>query len=111
MEFAVFVYISALVGKLSFLGEIILGVSIVAVVALILMVTDPFTEFTTTIRNWLIAIAVVNLLFLAIPSEKTLWMMAAAYASQQVITSSMSDKVKILIEQKLDEQLAKPLTK
>ena len=115
MEFALFVWLASVIHTLS-------GVLVFCAILLALAVVADLIctashnavydgklkfPFQKTWGKW----CTVGALFLAlltsvIPSEKTMYMMAAAYGAQQVVQSEAAEKVVKIVNGKLDEYLA-----
>ena len=106
MELALFVYLAGVVESLKNLF-------------IVICVAVPFGLFASAmhadinnIKNKYIKPLIITFIasgFLAAltPSEKTMYMMAGGYATQQVVTSTVAKKTVSLIEGKLDEELSK----
>ena len=108
MELALFVYFAGIVSKLSGLFVFIAiasGISGLICLAAVLFDNDKSYQKSVYIclTTWLCSALIATLL----PSEKTMYLMAGAYTTQAVAQSTVGQKTVELIEQKLDEELAK----
>ena len=104
MELALFVYLAGVANSVSMLFSLI-GVSglLVACVASLFIYSE---EPKGKIKNWWF-ISALSCCFISsvIPSEKTMYMIAGAYAAQTVATSPVASKTLELIESKIDSEL------
>jgi len=108
MELALFVYLAGVVGKVGGVFVVICTVS--AIAAFICGISTVADNDKSFIKPFYISLS--TLLFSAfvsalLPSEKTMYLMAGAYTTQAVAQSTVGQKTVELIEQKLDEELAK----
>ena len=105
MELALFVYLAGLANSVSALFGLIGG----AVLLISCMVTLflYLEEMQHKIKRWWF-ISALSCCFISsiIPSEKTMYMMAGAYAAQTVATSSVASKTLELIESKIETELS-----
>lgn len=109
MELALFVYLAGVVGNL-----VNVFITVATIAILIVLSIAPFAIMEDDNKGMLkaIYIAVATTVFstfmaVIIPSEKTMYLMAGAYTTQAVVQSTVGKKTVDLIEQKLDEELAK----
>lgn len=115
MEFALFVWFASVIGNIS----VVLALSATACFGtFILMVlsvaihNDSYREkkkypLSNSFGKWTISLAFVGYMFSAIlPSEKTMYLMAGAYAGQQALQSETAAKVVTIVNSKLDEYIA-----
>lgn len=116
MEFAIFIYLAAtankIIGILALVGiAILVVILLISGVASIENISQPAREkYPLESRRGQIATMIgVILILLAIilPTERTLYMMAAGYLDQKVPQSSISENIVKLINQKLDSYLVK----
>ena len=115
MEFALFVWLASVVQTLSgvlVFCAILLALAVVADLINTASHNGVYSEkkkfpFQKTWGKWCTAGALfLALLTSIIPSEKTMYMMAAAYGAQQVAQSEAAEKVVKIVNGKLDEYLA-----
>ena len=115
MEFALFVWLASVVQTLSgvlVFCAILLALAVVADLINTASHNGVYSEkkkfpFQKTWGKWCTAGALfLALLTSIIPSEKTMYMMAAAYGAQQVAQSEAAGKVVKIVNGKLDEYLA-----
>ena len=108
MELALFVYLAGVVGNV---GGVFVAIAIIsAIIMFICGVSAVCDDDKSFIKPFYISLC--TLLFSAftaalLPSEKTMYLMAGAYTTQAVAQSTVGQKTVELIEQKLDEELAK----
>lgn len=121
MELALLVYgISVLSSTGGFLGAIMGGLFLYLVIQLFRMIESKNSrgssysnkgkewhdqhEMTlfTSIKKIIAGICITGFVGVLLPSEKTMWMMAAAYAGQSVVQSETGKKLGVLIEKKLE---------
>lgn len=114
MELALFVYLASFVNRLGILFSTTTIIGSIGIVAYLLFISfyvsienKPFNLFYKTLRNSCIAVFCLGFFTITIPSEKTMYMMAGAYATQSVVQSETMQKVVDIINLKLDEELAK----
>lgn len=114
MELALFVYLASFVESLGVLfTQATIAVIVATVVFLIVIFYqmdvngEPFSQFYKTLRNLCVSVFCLGFFTAAIPSEKTMYMMAGAYATQSVVQSETMQKVVDLVNLRLDEELAK----
>lgn len=116
MEFAIFIYLAAtankIIGILALVGiAILVVILLISGVASIENISQPAREkYPLESRRGQIATMIgVILILLAIilPTERTLYMMAAGYLDQKVPQSSIGENIVKLINQKLDSYLVK----
>ena len=104
MELALFVYLAGVANSVSMLFSLI-GI-FGLLVACIVSVFVCLEEMQYNIKKWwFISALSCCLISSVIPSEKTMYMMAGAYAAQTVATSSVASKTLELIESKIDFEL------
>lgn len=114
MELALFVWFASIVGNISFvLGGVALALLMIIVSDII--VTGAHNgvyedkkkyPFQKTWGKWCTAIALIlSVVVGMIPTEKTMYFMAAGYASQKVVQSEAASKVVKILNGKLDEYL------
>ncbi len=101
MELALLIYLAGIVGKLSaFLS--IAGGLLYFIVLFIFIHTEEF-------KKALLPPVVVGFLLIfssvLIPSEKTIYLMAGGYATQEIVTSDTAKKVLEILNEKLDTEL------
>ena len=108
MELALFVYLAGIVGKLSglFIAIACLSGCIFVMCGLTLML-DGNKNYKKPMYINLFALLFSAIVATLLPSEKTMYLMAGAYTTQAVVQSNVGKKTVDLIEQKLDEELAK----
>jgi len=107
MELALFVYLAGVVGNV---GGVFVAIAIISAVIAFICGAVAINADKSFIKPFYISLCV--LLFSAftaalLPSEKTMYLMAGAYTTQAVAQSTVGQKTVELIEQKLDEELAK----
>ena len=106
MELALFVYLAGVVGNV---GGVFVAIAIIS--AIIMFICGVYVvDDKSFMKPFYISLC--TLLFSAftaalLPSEKTMYLMAGAYTTQAVAQSTVGQKTVELIEQKLDEELAK----
>lgn len=122
MEFALFVWLTGVIPTLK--GFLLIPVACILIYCVCKIIwasfsSDAYTEkyrpssYTKAIDVWKFkwlkwpAIWVTALLVTAslLPTEKTMYMMAAAYGSQQLVQSEAAEKVVKIVNGKLDEYL------
>ena len=108
MELALFVYLAGVVGNV---GGMFVVIAIISVIVMFICVfTIVPDNDKTLIKPFYISLSTpLFSAFVAalLPSEKTMYLMAGAYTTQAVVQSTVGKKTVDLIEQKLDEELAK----
>ena len=107
MELALFVYLAGIVGKV---GGVFVAIAIISAVIAFICGAVAIDVDTSFMKPFYISLCV--LLFSAftaalLPSEKTMYLIAGAYTTQAVAQSTVGQKTVELIEQKIDEELAK----
>jgi len=108
MELALFVYLAGVVGKVGGLFTVIAFVSTIAVFFCgISIAADNDKSFIKPLYISLCTCVFAAFVAALLPSEKTMYLMAGAYTTQAVAQSTVGQKTVELIEQKLDEELAK----
>lgn len=98
-------FLSVVIGGAALVMLIALGVWFIAT-ALHNETNRPAKKYPIAFSGgkWLLALGMVMSLFWAvIPSERTVYMMGGAYIGQSVVQSEAADKVKKILEAKLDE--------
>lgn len=114
MEFALFVWLASVINTLSgvlLFCAILLALVVVADLINTLSHNDVYSHklkfpFQKTWGKWCTAGALfLALLTSIIPSEKTMYAIAAAYGAQQVVQSEAAEKVVKIVNGKLDEYL------
>jgi hypothetical protein len=114
MEFAIFVWVASVIGKLAgfFTGAAILFAAVVAVDIICTAshngVYDEKKKYPFQKRwgKWCTFIAAFLMLIASLlPSEKTMYVMAGAWAGQKMVESEAAGKVMKIINLKLDEYL------
>ena len=114
MELALLVWFASIVGNISFvLGWVVLA--LLGIVISDIIVTGSHNSvydnkkkypFQKTWGKWCTTVALVLAVVVGmIPTEKTVYFMAAGYAGQKVVQSEAADKVVKIINGKLDEYL------
>lgn len=108
MELALFVYLAGIVGKVG--GVFFAIATISGLIAFMCGIYTVSNNDKSFIKPFYISLS--TLLFSAfvsalLPSEKTMYLMAGTYTTQAVAQSTVGQKTVELIEQKLDEELAK----
>jgi hypothetical protein len=115
METMLFIWIAGVITKVA---AVIWGIVITLLVLLTLSLIDtaihnsvydnkksyPFQKRWGKISTT--AVVLLSLLAASVPSERTMYMMAAGFAGQKVIQSETADKVVKILNGKLDEYLA-----
>lgn len=108
MELALFIYLAGVVGKVGGLFTVIAFVSTIAVFFCgISIAADNDKSFIKPLYISLCTFVFTTFIASLLPSEKTMYLMAGAYTTQAVAQSTVGQKTVELIEQKLDEELAK----
>ena len=121
MELALLVYgISVLSSVGGFLGAIAGGLLIYLAIQLFRMVESKHSrdsiyltkgkewhdqhemKLFTSIKKIIAGVCITGFVGVLLPSEKTMWMMTAAYAGQSVVQSETGKKLGVLIEKKLE---------
>lgn len=114
MELALFVWFASIVGNISFvLGGVVIILLLLVISDIIVTgshnsVYDNKKKYPFQKRwgKWCTAIALVLAVVVGmIPTEKTMYFMAAGYASQKVVQSEAATKVVKILNGKLDEYL------
>lgn len=117
MELALFVYIAGVVGQLSSVLGLICGITILilafstyAKIAWKSTVGESHSSDYKTFYKKIVVICLsiiipCGVLKILLPSEKTIYMMAAGYSAQTVAQSETAEKVLKIINGKLDEYL------
>lgn len=109
MELAIFIYLASLVGKISLVCMLLLtfGTFLYGLYAVVMTV-----EYSDTVqykKTFAVLFAFLLSTATLMPSERTMYMMAAGYAgqtvAQKVSNSESVDKVQKIINNKLDEYL------
>lgn len=107
MELALFVYLAGVVGKVGGVFVIIAIISAIITFVCGFIAVDVDKSFMKPFYISLCACVFAALIAALLPSEKTMYLMAGAYTTQAVAQSTVGQKTVELIEQKLDEELAK----
>lgn len=121
MELALLVYgISVLSSAGGFLVTIMVGLFAYLTIQLLRMINSKqdrrFRSFTkgkewhdqhekklfTSIKKIITGMCITGLVSVLLPTEKTMWMMTAAYAGQSSVQSETARKLGVLIEKKLE---------
>lgn len=107
MEFAFFVYLTSLAGSIK---GMLLGTAMLIAMGYMYSVLFVFIDQGTLVivkKRYVGFFAVLMIVGSIIPSERTMWMMAGAYASQTTVQSNIGQKVLVMIEQKIDKEIEK----
>lgn len=111
MELAVLVWLISMLNALGALTVMLAIASLLAMAVFLIVISESYGE-KVSYRNPALAFVLAIFLFLvsiAIPSEKTAYIMVGAYAAQKIATDpkvqQMSSKVLTIIEQKLDSYI------
>lgn len=107
MEFAFVVYAISVIGKL---GHLFIGLTILAFLVLLAHCIYVGDDYQKTFKDdfrmkFLVIPVVLSCLLTFTPSERTMYLMSAAYASQAVIQSDLAKDVVSILELKVKEQL------
>lgn len=102
MELALYVYLASVVSNVSALFFIL---SLSSTLAFIFYVISQDVDRKPIIKKYILVPIICAFLAAITPSEKTMYMMLAAYTGQQVLESDTASKVKKLVDSKLDEYL------
>ncbi len=106
MTAAIFIYIAEVMNSLgALLGIIGIGGLIVSAIFTLLVYVEDDKYHG---RNWTLIAPVICLAVACfIPSSKTMYMMAGAVLGEQALESKVGQKLKEILETKLDQELAK----
>ena len=107
MELALFVYLAGVVGNV---GGVFVVIAIISCTIMLICGASSVGYDKSLMKPFYISLStLVFSAFVAalLPSEKTMYLMAGAYTTQAVVQSTVGKKTVDLIEQKLDEELAK----
>lgn len=121
MELALLVYgISVLSSAGGFLAAIMGGLSVYLTIQLFRMIVSKQDrslshyskgkewhdqhekKLFTSIKKIIAGMCITGLVGVLLPTEKTMWMMTAAYAGQSMVQSETAKKLGVLIEKKLE---------
>lgn len=121
MELALLVYgISVMSSAGGFLAAIMGGFSVYLTIQLIRMIDSKHnrsSRYLTKGKDWhdqhekklftsmkkiITGMCITGLVGVLLPTEKTMWMMTAAYAGQSAVQSETARKLGVLIEKKLE---------
>jgi len=107
MEFAVVVYLISAISKL---GLFLVIAAILSMIVLVVHCIDVGDSYQKSFKEdfklrFLAAPVLLGLLITVIPSERTMYLMAGAYASQAVVQSEIGKDVIQVLELKIKEQL------
>lgn len=107
MEFAFIIYLISVLGNASGLMFFFSLVSAIVLLAHCVDVGDSYNKsFATHFKKkFLIIPIVLSLVTSIIPTEKTMYLMLAGYASQAAVQSSIGQDVIQILELKVKEQL------
>jgi hypothetical protein len=109
MELALLVYLAEVVGNISIVLFIVSVFSFLIMFVLSLAFTDSYGDekekLKKLIKRFSLTFIIVSTLFVVIPSERPIWIMAGVYSTQLFSESKEYDKVIQVINKKLDEFL------
>lgn len=113
MEFAFVVYAISVIGKLGYLLFVLTFLAFMVLLAHCIYVGESYQKtFKDDFRmKFLVIPVVLSCLLTFTPSERTMYLMAGAYASQAVIQSDLAKDVVSILELKVKEQLKELQTK
>lgn len=107
MEFAFVVYAISVIGKLNILLTILAVCFGIALLGHLICIDDIRTR--TVAKDFKMRFAVIPIFLLSLstftPSERTMYLMAGAYAGQSVVQSQLGQDVIKILELKVKEQL------
>jgi hypothetical protein len=117
MEFALFVWFASVIGNIAVVltlgATACLGTFIIMVLAVAIHNETARSDdkrkypLSNKMGKWALSLAFVGYMISAIlPSEKTMYLMAGAYAGQQALQSETAAKVVTIVNSKLDEYIA-----
>lgn len=110
MELALFIYLANLVGKIEalFVSILVIGGILYSSVVFVSYLEGFELKYKKTIVS-IFTLSALGLTF--IPSERTMYLMAAGYAGQTVVQkvgdSESINKVQLILNNKLDEIISK----
>ena len=107
MEFAFVVYAISVIGNLGFLLSGLIMLSFIVLLTHCIYVGDHHRKtFKDDFRmKFLVIPVVLSCLLTFTPSERTMYLMAGAYAGQSVVQSQLGQDVIKVLELKVKEQL------
>ena len=105
MELALFVYLAGVTESIQTLFSLacVLGLIALPMCWVFLHNEKQLNKFKTW---WITVVISCGIISSFIPSEKTMYMMAGAYAAQTVAASSVASKTLELIESKIETELS-----
>lgn len=107
MEFAFVVYAISVIGKLNILLTVLAICFGIALLGHLICIAD--CRVRTVAKDFKMRFAVIPIFLLSLstftPSERTMYLMAGAYAGQSVVQSQLGQDVIKVLELKVKEQL------
>lgn len=117
MEFALFVWLASVIGNIAIV-LVLVGCACIATFLILTLIVAIHNDSTwkddkkkypisNRFGKWVLFLGFSGFMISAIlPNEKTMYLMAGAYAGQQVMQSETAGKVVKIVNSKLDEYIA-----
>lgn len=111
MTLTFLIYLAATVGKLSALLGLVGTFGLISILIILGVTGDPYSNesfpWPISHKKAIILFSLIIVASVFLPSKQTMYLMAAAYATEQVVTNervqNVSDDILELIEMKLQE--------
>lgn len=103
MELSLFIYLADIIPSF---GNLFAALSFVSVLcSFVLHLAWLHEVFDKYYKSWVVVPLVLATVACIIPSQRTMYKMAGAYFTQEVVLSDTAGKVKKLLDSKLDEYI------